>query len=177
MHFTTDRLTIRPFIEDDIHDVYTIYQEEETCRYLLHGPWTTEDREERFRKKLLNQSLSSESGLSLAVLEGDRIIGDLSVWYTGMKDTVEIGYSFARETGGKGYATEALRGLVKRLFIEYDIHRIQATLDSRNQASAKLCERIGMRKEAHFMQDYWNKGEWTDSLVYGMLMADLDPEM
>ena len=88
------------------------------------------------------------------MVEGDRVIGDLSVWYTGMKDTVEIGYSFARETGGKGYATEALRGLVKRLFIEYDIHRIQATLDSRNQASAKLCERIGMRKEALFIQDY-----------------------
>ncbi len=37
----------------------------------------------------------------------------------------------------------------------------------------RLCERIGMRKEAHFIQDFWNKGEWTDSIVYGMLLSDL----
>ncbi|PFJ45391.1 GNAT family N-acetyltransferase, partial [Bacillus cereus] len=37
----------------------------------------------------------------------------------------------------------------------------------------KLCERIGMRKEAHFIQDFWSENEWTDSLVYGMLSSDL----
>ncbi|MGH1444310.1 MAG: GNAT family N-acetyltransferase, partial [Exiguobacterium profundum] len=42
-------------------------------------------------------------------------------------------------------------------------------LDARNVASQKLCERVGMRKEAHFLRDYWNKNEWTDSMVYAML--------
>ncbi len=59
------------------------------------------------------------------------------------------------------------------LFKNVKIHRIQANLDSRNLSSAKLCERIGMRKEAHFIKDYWNKGEWTDSYIYGMLASDL----
>ena len=36
-----------------------------------------------------------------------------------------------------------------------------------------LCERVGMRKEAHFIEDYWSKGEWTDSFVYGMLLSDV----
>ena len=54
-----------------------------------------------------------------------------------------------------------------------DVYWIIANLDSRNLSSAKLCERIGMRKEAHFIKDYWNKGEWTDSYIYGMLASDL----
>lgn len=63
--------------------------------------------------------------------------------------------------------------MVWSLFRDYAIHRIQANMDARNLASAKLCERIGMRREAHFTQDYWSKGEWTDSYVYAMLEGDL----
>ncbi|GAK00682.1 ribosomal-protein-serine acetyltransferase [Geomicrobium sp. JCM 19055] len=111
--------------------------------------------------------------LSLAVENGNRVIGDLSVWYTDMKDTVEIGYSFSNEVSGKGLATEAVSSLVYKLFDEFSVHRIQANLDARNIPSQKLCERIGMRKEAHFIQDFWNKNEWTDSIVYGMLSSDL----
>ncbi len=90
------------------------------------------------------------------------------------QDTVEIGYSFSAHYSGKGYATEAVSQLVKYLFEEVKVHRVQANLDARNLASQRLCERIGMRKEAHFKQDYWSKGEWTDSIVYGMLAEDLE---
>lgn len=45
-------------------------------------------------------------------------------------------------------------------------------IDSRNQASKKLCERLGMRIEGNFIEDYWNKGEWTNSLIFGMLYSD-----
>jgi RimJ/RimL family protein N-acetyltransferase len=173
LEFTTERLTIRPFKSNDLQDVFHIYNNDETCKYLLHDKWTGENMQDSFDKKLKNRSLTKETGLSLAVVSRTNVIGDLSVWYTGMKDTVEIGYSFSAETSGKGYATEAVNYFVRKLFEEFEVHRIQATLDARNVASQKLCERIGMRKEAHFIQDYWSKGEWTDSIVYGMLVSDL----
>ncbi len=62
---------------------------------------------------------------------------------------------------------------MKELFEKYNVHRIQANLDARNISPAKLCNNIGMRKEAHFIKDYWNKDEWTDSYVYGMLITDI----
>jgi RimJ/RimL family protein N-acetyltransferase len=173
LEFTTERLTIRPFKSNDLQDVFHIYNNDETCKYLLHDKWTRESMQESFDKKLKNRSLTKETGLSLAVVSRTNVVGDLSVWFTGMKDTVEIGYSFSAETSGKGYATEAVNYFVRKLFEEFEVHRIQATLDARNVASQKLCERIGMRKEAHFIQDYWSKGEWTDSIVYGMLVSDL----
>ncbi len=173
MEFTTERLTIRPFHSTDLQDVFAIYNDEDTCKFLLHNKWTQEDMQERFNKKLANSVLSKESKLSLAVIYETKVVGDLSVWYTDMKDTVEIGYGFSNEVAGKGLATEAVSTLVNKLFSEFNVHRIQANLDARNTASQKLCERIGMRKEAHFIQNYWNKNEWTDSFVYGMLSSDL----
>jgi RimJ/RimL family protein N-acetyltransferase len=174
LEFTTERLTIRPFKSFDLQDVFQIYNNDETCKYLLHNKWTRESMQESFDKKLKNSALTKDTGLSLAVVNRNNVIGDLSVWYTGMRDTVEIGYSFSAETSGKGYATEAVSYLVRKLFEEFEVHRIQATLDARNLASQKLCERIGMRKEAHFTKDFWSKGEWTDSIVYGMLVSDLE---
>lgn len=174
MKFNTERLTIRPFESNDLHDVFSIYNNDDTCKYLLHDKWTHENMQEKFNKKLENNALTKETPLNLAIVSGTKVIGDLSVWYTEMKDTVEIGYSFSKEFSGKGYATEAVSGLVKKLFAEFNVHRIQANLDARNEASQKLCERVGMRKEAHFIRDFWNKGEWTDSIVYGMLLSDLN---
>ncbi|WP_025786318.1 GNAT family N-acetyltransferase [Sporosarcina sp. D27] len=173
MEITTERLKIRPFKNTDLHDVFAIYNNDDSCKFLLHDKWTNEDMQKKFNKKQANSILKKESMLSLAVLYNSKVVGDLSVWYTDMKDTVEIGYSFSNEVAGRGLATEAVNSLVNKLFDEFNVHRIQAILDARNTASQKLCERIGMRKEAHFVQNYWNKNEWTDSIVYGMLHSDL----
>ncbi|MBU9675034.1 GNAT family N-acetyltransferase [Planococcus sp. CP5-4] len=174
MLVNTERLVIRPFQAEDIQDVFAIYSDKEVCQYLLHEEWHVGNMEGKFNKKLVNRSLTPNTMISLAVVLDEQVIGDLSAWYTDMKDTVEIGYSFSSASGGKGYATEAVESLMAHLFNDYHVHRIQATLDARNTASQKLCERIGMRKEAYFIQDYWNKNEWTDSVVYGMLDHELN---
>ena len=162
MQLKTERLSIRPFEVEDKEDIFEIYEDEETCRFLLHETWTERDRDGHFERKRNQRSLGQKSSLSLAVLADDKVIGDIAIWYTDMKETVEI-----------GYASEALSAVVRSLFRDYAIHRIQANMDARNLASAKLCERIGMRREAHFIQDYWSKGEWTDSYIYALLEEDL----
>lgn len=88
------------------------------------------------------------------VLLNGKVIGDISVWYTGMKQTVEIGFVFNLNFFGKGYAKESVKAVIKELFGKYNFHRIQANLDARNISSAKLCHNIGMRQEAHFIKDY-----------------------
>ncbi|MEC2072516.1 GNAT family N-acetyltransferase [Alkalihalophilus marmarensis] len=173
MKFSSERLTLRLFQSNDLEDVYDIYKDEETCRYLLHDHWTSENIHENFNDKIRNTVLEKGSTLNLAVVNNSKVIGDLTVWYTDMKDTVEIGYCFSPQAAGKGYATEAVSLLLNKLFNEWNVHRVQANMDARNTLSQKLCERVGMRKEAHFIKDFWNKNEWTDSFVYGMLQSDL----
>ncbi len=177
MILTTERIHMRPFRKEDCDDLYAIYSDEKTCRYLLHHAWQRDECAKEVDIKIAENELTEDRKLSLAVVLGERVIGDISLWYTGMKDTVEIGYVFNDAYKGHGYAYEAVKHLIAHLFYERKIHRIQANMDARNHASARLCQRLGMRKEAHFIQDYWNKGEWTDSFVYGMLRDDLEKAM
>lgn len=168
----TNRLELRTLIEHDLEDVYEIYCCEETCQYLLHEPWNNNNKVSSFEAELKKDDFDSEIGLNLGVVLEDKVIGVLSAWRTEMTDTAEIGFSFNKNYSGQGYATEAAHTLFDYLFIDKNLHRITANCDARNSASAKLCERVGMRKEAHFIKDFWNKGEWTDSYIFAVLREE-----
>ena len=174
MELQTERLYIRPFNKNDLDDTYEIYSNDDVCKYLSEDAWDTGNKQIEFSKKLDNNKLNEDSPLNLAIVLNEKVIGDISVWYTDMIETVEIGFVFNPEYAKKGYAKESVQAVIKNLFDEYKVHRIQANLDARNTSSAKLCKNLGMRLEAHFIKDYWNKGEWTDSYVYGMLIDDLE---
>lgn len=79
------------------------------------------------------------------------------------------------EHGGSGYATEAVSAGLRIAFGQDDVHRVVAQMDARNTSSARLATRVGMRQEAHHRQDFWSKGEWTDSLVFAMLAGEHPP--
>ena len=168
---STKRLILRPVTEEDQDALFAIYGDAETVRYVPEEQWTEETAEEAFRKRL-SFARRPDCFLYAITLSGV-VIGTVSAWKTEMKDTWEIGFMFQRDHRKNGYAAEAARAVVEDLF-EKGAHRIRANLDARNSESAKVCERIGMRKEAHFIRDYWNKGEWTDSFIYGMLKEDLE---
>jgi RimJ/RimL family protein N-acetyltransferase len=53
-------------------------------------------------------------------------------------------------------------------FEDLGLHRIFGRIDGRNTASARVLERLGMRREAHFIQNEIVKGEWTDEVVYAL---------
>ena len=65
--------------------------------------------------------------------------------------------------------------MVLRLGFEgLDLHRVCGRLDGRNAASARVLERLGMRREAHLVQNEIVKGEWSDEVVYAMLRHEWD---
>jgi aminoglycoside 6'-N-acetyltransferase len=84
----------------------------------------------------------------------------------------EIGFTIAPAFQGRGYATEAAGLLLGYLFGARGKHRVTATCDARNLASAAVLERLGLRREGHLRESAWAKGEWTDDLVYAMLRRE-----
>jgi RimJ/RimL family protein N-acetyltransferase len=64
---------------------------------------------------------------------------------------------------------EAARAVVDLAFRELGVHRVFGQIDARNTASARVLERLGMRREAHLVENEWVKGEWTDEVIYGVL--------
>ena len=82
---------------------------------------------------------------------------------------VEIGFTLASEYQGKGYATEAVSGLLDYVFRGLCKHRVTAITDARNAAAARVLEKVGMRREGHFIQNVWFKGAWGDEYLYALL--------
>jgi RimJ/RimL family protein N-acetyltransferase len=57
-------------------------------------------------------------------------------------------------------------------FEHFGLRRIVANLDARNDRSAALCERLGMRREVDRVGDFWSKGTWTSSYEYALLREE-----
>ncbi|MDQ3257280.1 MAG: GNAT family N-acetyltransferase [Acidobacteriota bacterium] len=81
----------------------------------------------------------------------------------------EIGFTLAREYQGRGYAAEAVARLLDHVFAELQLHRVVAITDCENAASVALLERLGLRREGHFIQNVWFKGRWGNEYLYAVL--------
>ena len=73
---------------------------------------------------------------------------------------------------GHGYATEAARAVLGLGFDDLGLHRIVARIDERNEPSARLARRLGMREEARLVHNEFFKGEWSTELDFAMLAEE-----
>ncbi|MDO7846519.1 GNAT family protein [Hymenobacter sp. M29] len=111
--------------------------------------------------------------IAIARRDDDELLGDCALHRQGHEPRIaEIGITLAPRWQGQGYAGEALQGLLRFCFAELGLHRVVALVDPRNAPSVALMERVGMRREGHFRQNGWYKGEWCDEFQYALLATD-----
>ena len=85
----------------------------------------------------------------------------------------ELGCTLHKDYQKKGYATEALKCNGRLSYLERsNKHRVIASVDPRNTASIQLIERLGFRKEAHFKESYYLRGDWVDDIIYAQLKTE-----
>jgi RimJ/RimL family protein N-acetyltransferase len=71
---------------------------------------------------------------------------------------------------GSGYATEAVRELLRYCFDELTVHRVTANCFLANDTSWRLMERVGMRRETHAVSESLHRsGRWLDTVGYALL--------
>jgi RimJ/RimL family protein N-acetyltransferase len=176
---TTARLTLRRYRDTDYDDLLKLQANDDVARFLLYDARTPEQVKEALAGRLADVALDTDGqALSLAVeLTGTgQHLGEVTLFVNSAEHrTGEIGYVFHPGSAGHGYATEAAKELLRLGFEHFGRHRMIARLDARNTGSVKLLERLGMRREAHFVRNEFIKGEWTDELVYALL-ADEWPD-
>jgi RimJ/RimL family protein N-acetyltransferase len=78
-------------------------------------------------------------------------------------------YVLRRDLWGNGYIPEAARALVDFGFRSLKLHRVLVDCDPGNLASLRVAEKLGLRREAHFIENYWFKGAWCDSVICAVL--------
>jgi RimJ/RimL family protein N-acetyltransferase len=172
----TERLELRPFRDADLDALCVMDGDEATTRYLYWGPRSrAEVRVSLARRKKMTTIEKAGDGLRLAiVLRADRtLVGDVSLHYRSQEHQQgEIGFVLHPDHRGRGYAGEAVAVLIGLGFEGLGLHRIVGRCDSRNTASARLMERLGMRREAHLRENEFVKGEWVGEFVYALLATE-----
>jgi RimJ/RimL family protein N-acetyltransferase len=167
----TERLVLRPFELGDGEAFVDAWASEEWTSLLLTRPLNRAEVLEMVRRR---SRPGDGTFLGLAVVTHDgTVVGDvmLHLQGTGLSEG-EIGWTVLPGHGGRGYATEAARAVVRLGFDHYGLRRIMANLDARNERSAALCERLGMRREVDKVGDFWSKGTWTSSYEYALLAEE-----
>lgn len=168
----TERLLLRPLTSGDREALLAYRSIPEVCRYVPFEPMDLAEIDRRMSGMWAVTSLPDKVGANLTLgveFEGE-LIGDVILMRPAEPEgTAEIGYVFSPRVAGRGFATEACRPLLRLAFEDLGMHRVIGRLDARNTPSARVLERLGMRLEAHFVEDDWFKGEWTDTLVYAVL--------
>jgi ribosomal-protein-alanine N-acetyltransferase len=81
----------------------------------------------------------------------------------------DIGYELSPVHWGHGYATEAARAIVRFGFTELHLHRVWSWCIADNVGSARVLEKIGMRREGRLRDKEYFKGSWWDTLFYAIL--------
>lgn len=178
MNIETDRLQLRPININDKQAMWSYRSDAEANKYQGWIPKTLADVEE-FIGKLAPTFNQSQTWFQLAVIEKETglLIGDIGIHFMGNENLqVELGYTIAKEKQGFGFATEALKSVIYFLFQTLKKHRITASADPRNIPSIKVLEKLGFRKEAHFIESYYQDGKWLDDALYALLAKELDTD-
>jgi RimJ/RimL family protein N-acetyltransferase len=178
MELQTPRLTIREFVPDDLADVQAYAGEAAAARFMVWGPNDERQSAEFIQRMIAAQRETPRRVYEAAVVLRDtgRVIGGVGMRITRAAEREgDVGYVFNPRVWGRGYCTEAAAALVGFGFAELKLHRIFATCDPANRASARVLEKLGMRHEGRHRDHLWQKGAWRDSLVYAIIEGDPRP--
>lgn len=169
----TQRLILRPFEDSDLEAFAAYRSDPEVARYQgWEAPYTLEQAAAFVAEMRETAPGTPGAWYQLAVERkgSPGLIGDCAFQLLArFPGQAEIGVTLAREHQGQGYAAEALACLLDYLFGELHLHRVVAACDVENHASARLLERIGMRREGHFVENLWFKGAWGSEYLFALL--------
>ena len=172
----TPRLLLRRFVLEDLTPFVTYRADPDVARY---QSWS--DYDEARGRALIASMQGKEPGVpgqwfqfALEARESRLLVGDLALKVNEAEPReAEVGFTLAPGHQGRGYGTEALRALLGYCFGTLGLHRVVAVTDALNAPAAALLERVGMRREAHYVENVWFKGAWGSEFLYAVLAREL----
>ena len=172
----TERLALRPFTRGDVDGVFAYRRLDEVARYLFDHPLSREECALAVQQRITQTGLAEVDDkiiLAVELSETGALIGEVSlIWRSVEARQGEVGWIFDPGYQGKGFATEAANFMLDLAFGPGDMHRVSARCDVRNEASWRLMERLGMRREAHFREHAIFKSSWDEEYIYAILWQE-----
>ncbi len=172
----TERLRLRPLTPADTDALLAYRGDAEVCRYLPFPPMDAGEIARRLREQWFRLTLDEDGqNVTLGVERRDtgELIGDVILMFHSRENgNGEIGWVFHPSVSKQGYATEAAGAMLDWAFGPVGLRRVVARLDERNDRSAALCTRLGMRLESRLVENEYFKGELTTELDFAILASE-----
>lgn len=170
---TTERLLIRPVRAVDADALYEIRQR--VARWQGRSDRTLDETRTMYAEMEARRP-GEQPGWHQYVIEArGGIVGDIGVDFGGPgEQQAELGYSLHPDHWGRGLAAEALAALITHLFDHHRLHRLVGVTGADNARSCALLERIGFRREAHYVEAFYDRdiGAWVDDVGYALLARE-----
>ncbi len=168
----TERLLLRRLKKEDAEEILKLRSDENVMKYIGKEMATSlGDAIEFFNR--INESLITNNGITWAIAlkeNPEKLIGTIGHWRL-IKEhfRAEVGYMLHREHWKKGIMKEALLKVIEYGFNTMKLHSIEAHINPENIASASILQATGFIKEAHFKEDFFFKGVFSDTAIYSRL--------
>lgn len=167
----SERLLLRQMTNDDVDAVFAIRSNPDLMKFVPR-PLLKEKKEAIDLIELINKRITENEGINWAITlkPENKLIGYIGHYRIQWENfRSEIGYMLLPEAHNKGIATEAIKLIVEYGFNEMNMHSLEAVIDPDNYASAKVLEKNGFVKEAHFKENGYFEGKFYDSAIYSLL--------
>ncbi|MCR5601454.1 MAG: GNAT family N-acetyltransferase [Ruminococcus sp.] len=139
----TERLFIRPFRISDAEDAFEWRSDAEVNRFM---PYPCDESVEALRERIA-EWIGEKDKYAIVLKDAEKVIGDITLEFSKKDSAYEIGYNLNRSFWRKGYATEAVRGLIGWASEELGAHDFTAFYAKENAASGRVLEKCGFVKE------------------------------
>ena len=173
MYLHTTRLILRNFLDSDLESFLAYRNDPIVAKSQGWGILYPREKGEAFILSMKERVALKQNDwiqYAVALKDTDELIGDLGCYIK--KDDVRqarIGFTLAAKYWRKGYISEVIPYLLEYLFEDMDIHRVAADCDVENIASFRTLEKLGFRREAHFVESFLVNGVYTSEYHYGLL--------
>jgi ribosomal-protein-alanine N-acetyltransferase len=172
MELNTSRLILREFCTDDRAAIHTFASDAEVTRYTDWGPNGLADTTAFLSDVTRDGQNRPRSRFALAVVhrQDHVLIGSIELRITSnTHGRGEMGYVLGRSWWGRGYASEAAAAILRFGLDDLGLHKVTATCDPDNTASARVLTKIGMQHEGHLRDHLHLRDQWRDRMLYSAL--------
>lgn len=175
MHtLSTERLVLRPFEQSDAKLAQQLAGDYDIARTTLHVPHPYPDGAAEAWIDAINKAAASGRMYAFAVTRrtDGALVGAMSIGLQAEHHRAELAYWTGRPFWGEGYTTEAAKKVLEFAFNNLQLNRVYAYAMTKNPASTRVMEKIGMSYEGTQRQHISKWGEFEDLAAYGILRSD-----
>jgi ribosomal-protein-alanine N-acetyltransferase len=144
----TERLVLRPYEADDLQQLHAVLYSDVDAMRLLGGPRDMAGTRFALERSMAQQDVTGFSFWPVIERESGLLVGEAGLFPLSPDGPdVALGYAFGARWWGRGYATEASRGVIAEAFGTLGLNRLVAITREANLGSRHVLEKLGFRLE------------------------------